>query len=72
MWADVLLLNWSGGGNLPPSLGIGFESFVAQTGKIGELYTNLAKEAFRPMQSAFAKVQAEARTPTFGVPKSKA
>jgi phasin family protein len=35
-----------------------YEGFVAQATKIGELYTNLAKEAFKPMESAFAKVQA--------------
>jgi hypothetical protein len=35
-----------------------YEGFVAQATKIGELYTNLAKEAFKPMESAIAKVQA--------------
>jgi phasin family protein len=35
-----------------------YEGFVAQATKIGELYTNLAKEAFKPMETAFAKVQA--------------
>lgn len=35
-----------------------YEGFVAQATKIGELYTNLAKEAFKPVESAFAKVQA--------------
>lgn len=37
-----------------------YEGFVAQATKIGELYTSLAKEAFRPVESAFAKVQAVA------------
>ncbi len=35
-----------------------YEGFVAQATKIGELYTNLAKEAFKPVETAFAKVQA--------------
>lgn len=35
-----------------------YEGFVAQATKIGELYTSLAKEAFKPMESAIAKVQA--------------
>jgi phasin family protein len=34
-----------------------YEGFVAQATKIGELYTSLAKEAFKPVESAFAKVQ---------------
>ncbi|MGO9007620.1 MAG: phasin family protein [Beijerinckiaceae bacterium] len=34
-----------------------YEGFVAQATKIGELYTNLAKEAFKPVESAIAKVQ---------------
>lgn len=34
-----------------------YEGFVAQATKIGELYTNLAKEAFKPMESAIAKGQ---------------
>jgi hypothetical protein len=37
-----------------------YEGFVAQATKIGELYTNLAKEAFKPVETAFAKVQAAA------------
>jgi len=40
-----------------------YEGFVAQATKIGELYTNLAKEAFKPVESAFAKVQAAASPP---------
>lgn len=38
-----------------------YESFVAQATKFGELYTNLTKEAFRPVEAAFAKVQAVAK-----------
>lgn len=36
------------------------ESFAAQTAKIGELYANLAKESFRPVESMMAKIQAAA------------
>jgi phasin family protein len=39
-----------------------YEGFVAQATKIGELYTNLAKEAFKPVERAIAKVQAAADT----------
>jgi hypothetical protein len=35
-----------------------YENFVAQSTKIGELFTNLAKESFKPVEEAFAKVQA--------------
>jgi hypothetical protein len=35
-----------------------YEGFVAQATKLGELYTILAKEAFKPLKSVFAKVQA--------------
>ncbi len=41
-----------------------YEGFVAQTAKIGELYTNLAKEAFKPVQSVIAKVQSAASNVT--------
>ena len=34
-----------------------YESFVAQATKMGELYTNIAKEAFKPVEAAFAKAQ---------------
>jgi phasin family protein len=37
-----------------------YESFVAQATKIGEIFTVLAKEAFKPVESAIAKVQAAA------------
>jgi hypothetical protein len=39
-----------------------YEGFVAQATKIGELYTILAKEAFKPVETVFAKVQAVAST----------
>jgi hypothetical protein len=35
-----------------------YEGFVAQATKIGDLYASLAKEAFKPVESAVAKVQA--------------
>ena len=35
-----------------------YESFVAQTTKFGELFTNLAKDTFKPVEEIFAKVQA--------------
>ncbi len=38
-----------------------YEGLVAQATKIGELYTSLAKEAFKPMEEAFAKVQSAAK-----------
>ena len=38
-----------------------YEGLVAQATKLGELYTNLAKEAFRPIEGAIAKVQASAK-----------
>lgn len=41
-----------------------YEGFVAQTTKIGELYTNLAKEAFKPVQNVIAKVQSAASNVT--------
>lgn len=34
-----------------------YEGFVAQATKMGELYTNLAKEAMKPVETAFAKAQ---------------
>jgi hypothetical protein len=47
-----------------------YEGFVAQATKLGELYTILAKEAFKPMESALAKVQAVA-TPNPAVVAAK-
>ena len=35
-----------------------YEGFVAQATKFGELYTNVAKEAFKPVEGAIAKAQA--------------
>ncbi len=40
-----------------------YEGFVSQATKIGELYTNLAKEAFKPVESLIAKAQAAAVSP---------
>lgn len=34
-----------------------YEGFIAQTNKINEIYVKLATEAFRPVESAFAKLQ---------------
>lgn len=33
-----------------------YESFVAQAAKLGELYTGMAKEAYKPLESAMPKV----------------
>lgn len=33
-----------------------YESFVAQTTKFGELYADLAREAYRPYEAAVAKI----------------
>ncbi|MBO0734166.1 MAG: phasin family protein [Methylocapsa sp.] len=33
-----------------------YAGFVAQATKMGELYTNLAKEAFKPVESIFSKM----------------
>lgn len=41
-----------------------YESFVAQATKIGEIYTNIAKEAFKPVEAAFAKAQTVAQSAT--------
>ena len=35
-----------------------YESFVAQSTKLGELYTGLAKEMFKPLEAAVAKATA--------------
>jgi len=34
-----------------------YEGFVAQTTKMGELYSNVAKEAWKPVEGAWAKMQ---------------
>jgi hypothetical protein len=36
-----------------------YEGYVAHATKVGELVTELAKEAFKPIETAFAKVQAK-------------
>jgi phasin family protein len=35
-----------------------FEGFVAQTTKLGELYSKLAKETFKPVETIYAKAAA--------------
>lgn len=32
-----------------------FEGFVAQASKLGDIYKDIAKEAFKPVETAFAK-----------------
>ncbi len=47
-----------------------YEGFVAQATKVGELYANLAKEAFKPVETVFAKAQAVASPqPSVASPK---
>ena len=36
-----------------------YEGFVAESTKIGELYAKLAKEVFKPIESAYAAAQAK-------------
>jgi phasin family protein len=36
-----------------------YEGFVAQATKFGELYTKLAKEAFKPIETAYVKASAK-------------
>lgn len=36
-----------------------YEDFVAEASKLGELYVDLAKEAYKPFDGAFAKVAAK-------------
>lgn len=38
-----------------------YESFVAQATKMGELFTAIAKDAYKPVEDAFAKVQVAAK-----------
>ncbi len=38
-----------------------YEGLVAQSTKIGELYASLMKDAFKPVEQAFAKAQAGAK-----------
>jgi hypothetical protein len=35
-----------------------YTGFISQATKMGELYSNLAKEAFKPIETVFSKVQA--------------
>ena len=35
------------------------KAFVAEVTKLGELYAKLAKEAFKPMESAYVKAPAK-------------
>ena len=39
------------------SLTKGWQELAAETTKIGELYARLAKEAFKPIETAYAAVQ---------------
>lgn len=48
-----------------------YEGFVSQARKIGELYTSLAKEAFKPLQSLIAKVQAAAESDKVQIPAAE-
>jgi phasin family protein len=48
-----------------------YEGFVSQATKIGELYTSLAKEAFKPVQSLIAKVQAAAEPAKVEIPAAE-
>ena len=34
-----------------------YEGFVAETAKLGELYTNLAKETYKPFEGMFARAK---------------
>ncbi len=38
-----------------------YEGLVAQSTKVGELYASLMKDAFKPVEQAFAKVQTAAK-----------
>lgn len=38
-----------------------YESLVAQSTKVGELYASLFKDAYKPVEQAFAKAQAVAK-----------
>ena len=49
-----------------------FESLVAQSTKVGELYTSLVKEALKPAEQIFDKVEATANTTSTVVGKMKA
>lgn len=49
-----------------------FESLVAQSSKVGELYTSLVKEALKPAEQLFAKADETANTTSTVVGKMKA
>ena len=38
-----------------------YEGLVAQSTKVGELYSSIFKDAYKPVEQAFAKVQAAAK-----------
>ena len=38
-----------------------YEGFVAQSTKLGDMFSSFAKEAFKPVEASFAKVQAAAK-----------
>jgi hypothetical protein len=38
-----------------------YEGFIAYASKVGELYTDLAKDTVKPFETAIAKVQASAK-----------
>lgn len=38
-----------------------YEAFVAQAAKMGDLYTTLAKDAFKPLEGALAKANVAAK-----------
>jgi len=41
-----------------------YDSFVAQTKKISDLYADLAKDAFKPVESAITKAQSAVKSAT--------
>jgi hypothetical protein len=45
---------------------VAYEGFVAQSTKMSELYASMAKEAFKPVETAIAKVQSAATSMTPG------
>src|SRR5271165_1129833 len=49
-----------------------FESLVAQSSKVGELYTSLVTEALKPAEQIFAKTDATANATHLVVNKAKA
>lgn len=49
-----------------------YDGFIVQSTKVGELYTNLIKEATKPIQKLFVKTETAATTAQPVVTKSKA